>query len=74
MKPQDKDPNQPNRTTKPPREDEIAKQKQRQKAEEQEVAGRHRNDGQKTIKAGDSGKTDREQSHTKTFVLTGGSQ
>ena len=50
MKPQDKDPNQPNRTTKPLREDEIAKQKQRQIAEEQEVAGRHRNDGQKDHK------------------------
>jgi len=50
MKPQDKDPNQPNRTTKPPRADEIAKQKQRQEAEGQEVAGRHRNDGQKDHK------------------------
>ena len=50
MKPQDKDPNPSNRTSKPPREDEIAKHKQRQKAEEQEVAGRHRNDGQKDHK------------------------
>jgi len=50
MKPKDKNPNQPNRTTKPPRADEIAKQKQRQKAEGQEVAGRHRNDGQKDHK------------------------
>ena len=32
---------------KAPRTDDIAKQKEKQKAEEQEVAGRHKNDGQK---------------------------
>lgn len=42
-----KDPDQANTNTKPPQSDDIAKQKQRQKAEEQEVAGRHKNDGQK---------------------------
>ena len=50
MKQQHKDASQPDKTTKPPRADEIAKQKQRQKAEGQEVAGRHRNDGQKDHK------------------------
>ena len=40
-----KDFNQPQQqTTKPPRADEDARQKQ--KAQEQEVAGRHKNDGQ----------------------------
>jgi hypothetical protein len=47
MAQQDKDPNHTNKKTKPPQADEIANQKQRQKAEEQEVAGRHKNDGQK---------------------------
>lgn len=40
-------PDQTNKNTKPPQSDDIAKQKQRQKAEKQEVAGRHKNDGQK---------------------------
>ena len=39
-----KDVNQQPQKSKPPRVDEVAKQKQ--KAEEQEVAGRHKNDGQ----------------------------
>jgi hypothetical protein len=47
---QNKDPNQTNKKTKPPQTDDIVKQKQRQKAEEQEVAGRHKNDGQKDHK------------------------
>jgi len=47
MAQQDKGPNQTNNKTKPPQVDEIVNQKQRQKAEEQEVAGRHKNDGQK---------------------------
>ena len=36
--------------TKPPQADSTLKQKARQKAEEQEVAGRHKNDGQKPKK------------------------
>ena len=44
----------PNRSvktkTKPPQTDNTLKQKPRQKAEEQEVAGRHKNDGQKPMK------------------------
>ena len=35
---------------KPPQTDDTLKQKLRQKAEEQEVAGRHKNDGQKPKK------------------------
>jgi hypothetical protein len=49
MTPKDKAPNQTNRNTKPPQDD-VAKQKQKQKAEKQEVAGRHKNDGQKDHK------------------------
>jgi hypothetical protein len=44
MAKQGKDFNQQQQQSKPPRVDEIAKEKQ--KAEEQEVAGRHKNDGQ----------------------------
>jgi hypothetical protein len=44
MKKQNKDFNQQSQQSKPPLVDEVAKQ--RQKAEEQEVAGRHKNDGQ----------------------------
>lgn len=44
MRKLDKDLNPQLQQSKPPRIDEIAKQKQ--KAEEQEVAGRHKNDGQ----------------------------
>jgi hypothetical protein len=41
----DKDLNQTNKNTRPPQTDDVAKQKQ--KAEQKEVAGRHKNDGQK---------------------------
>lgn len=34
----------------PPRADKIAKENQREKAERKEVAGRHKNDGQKDHK------------------------
>lgn len=44
MTKQDKDFNQQKQVSTPSRVDEVAKQKQ--KAEEQEVAGRHKNDGQ----------------------------
>jgi hypothetical protein len=44
MAKQNKDFNQQQQSSKPPLVDEVAKQKQR--AEEQEVAGRHKNDGQ----------------------------
>jgi hypothetical protein len=44
MAKQNKDFNQQLQQSKPPRVDEVAMQKQ--KAEEQEVAGRHKNDGQ----------------------------
>ncbi|MGZ5674996.1 MAG: hypothetical protein ACXWHC_09405 [Usitatibacter sp.] len=44
MAKQDKDFNRQQQQSKPPRVDEVAKQKQ--KAEEEEVAGRHKNDGQ----------------------------
>jgi hypothetical protein len=44
MTKQNKDFNQQSQQSKPPLVDEVAKQ--RQKAEEQEVAGRHKNDGQ----------------------------
>ena len=47
MTQQNKDPNQTNKKTKSPQTDDIVKQKERQKAEEQEVAGRHKNDGPK---------------------------
>jgi len=45
----EKGPNQSNRNSRPPQED-VTKQKQKQKAEVQEVAGRHKNDGQKDHK------------------------
>ena len=41
--------NQSNKNSRPPQED-VTKQKQKQKAEGQEVAGRHKNDGQKDHK------------------------
>ncbi len=44
MAKQRKDFNPQEQQSKPPRIDEVARQKQ--KAEEQEVAGRHKNDGQ----------------------------
>ena len=44
MAKQNKDLNPQLQQSKPPQVDEVAKQKQ--KAEEQEVAGRHKNDGQ----------------------------
>ena len=47
MTQQNKDRNKSDKKTGAPRTDDIAKQKERQKAEEQEVAGRHKNDGQK---------------------------
>ena len=47
MAKQDKDPNQTDKKPKGPQQDDMDKEKQRQKAEEQEVAGRHKNDGQK---------------------------
>lgn len=47
MTQQDKDRIQSQKKVNAPQTDEIAKQKERQKAEEQEVAGRHKNDGQK---------------------------
>jgi len=47
---QNKDFNQPQQqSTKPPRVDEDARQKQ--KAQQQEVAGRHKNDGQNDHKS-----------------------
>jgi hypothetical protein len=49
MTPKDKVPTQTKRNTKPPR-DGVAKQEQKQKAEKQEVAGRHKQDGQKDHK------------------------
>ena len=74
MKPKDKNPNQPNRTTKPPGQ---TKSPSRSKGKRQRgrkwPAGTGTTD-KKTIKAGDNGKTDQEQSLTKTFVLTEGSQ
>lgn len=36
-----------NRKTTPPRSDKVAKENQREKAERKEVAGRHKNIGQK---------------------------
>ena len=45
MTPKDKEPKQSNKNTRPPQTDDAAKQKQ--KAEQKEVAGRHKNDGQK---------------------------
>ncbi len=45
MTPKDKELKQSNKNTRPPQTDDAAKQKQ--KAEQKEVAGRHKNDGQK---------------------------
>jgi hypothetical protein len=50
MTQQDKDRIQSEKKVNAPQTDEMAKQKERQKAEEQEVAGRHKNDGQKSHK------------------------
>jgi hypothetical protein len=50
MTQQAKNPVQPGKKTTTPQSDDILKQKQRQKSEEQEVAGRHKNDGQKDHK------------------------
>lgn len=44
MAKQYKEPNRQQQQSQPPRVDEVAKQKQ--KAKKQEVAGRHKNDGQ----------------------------
>ena len=45
MTSQNKDPNPAHAKTIPPKTDDIARQKQ--KSEQKEVAGRHKNDGQK---------------------------
>lgn len=42
-----KEPKPADKATKPPLQAEVDKQAQREKAEVQEVAGRHKNDGQK---------------------------
>jgi hypothetical protein len=49
MAQQNKGPGQNTKTT-PPGADKIAKEQQREKAEKKEVAGRHKNDGQKDHK------------------------
>ena len=49
MAQQNKGPNQGGKT-KTPRADKVAKEQQREKAERKEVAGRHKNDGQKDHK------------------------
>jgi hypothetical protein len=49
MAQKNKGPSQNKKTT-PPRADKIAKENQREKAEGKEVAGRHKNDGQKDHK------------------------
>ena len=49
MQPKNRTPDLPKSHGKPPQND-VTKQKQKQKAEEQEVAGRHKNDGQKDHK------------------------
>jgi hypothetical protein len=50
MTQQNKDRNQSDKKPQSPPADDVAKQKERQKAEQQEVAGRHKNDGQKPFK------------------------
>jgi hypothetical protein len=50
MSQQNKDTNRANKKTKSPPADDTVKQKQREKAEVQEVVGRHKNDGQKGYK------------------------
>ena len=50
MAKQDKDPKQTEKNVGPSQAGELAKQAERQKAEAQEVAGRHKNDGQKSHK------------------------
>ena len=50
MTPQDKDPKPSDKNVGPPQSGDLAKQAERQKAETQEVAGRHKNDGQKSHK------------------------
>ena len=47
MTQQKKDPNQTSKAPQPPQADAAAKEAQREKAEVREVAGRHKNDGQK---------------------------
>lgn len=47
MTQQNKDPKQTHKKPQPPQSDDVVKQQPRQKAEELEVAGRHKNDGQK---------------------------
>jgi hypothetical protein len=49
MAQQNKGPGQNKKTT-PPQADKVAKENQREKAERKEVAGRHKNDGQKDHK------------------------
>ena len=49
MAQQNKGRNQGSKTT-TPRADKVAKEQQREKAERKEVAGRHKNDGQKDHK------------------------
>lgn len=50
MTQQNKNANQPGKKPSIPRSDEALKQEQREKAETQEVAGKHKNDGQKDHK------------------------
>lgn len=49
MAQKNKGPAQKGKTT-PPQADKVAKENQREKAERKEVAGRHKNDGQKDHK------------------------
>jgi len=50
MAKQNKRPNQTSKKDKSPQRDYTVKQKQREKAEVQEVVGRHKNEGQKGFK------------------------
>ena len=50
MKQHKKEPNQTNKKPKSPAPDDTVKQNLREKAEVQEVVGRHKNDGQKGYK------------------------
>jgi hypothetical protein len=51
MTQQNKDPNQTSKKPEPPKTDDVDKQNQKKKAEVEEVAGRHKNDGAKDHKA-----------------------
>ena len=50
MKAQNKTPRPAGKKTNPPQTTDLAKETQREKAERKEVAGRHKNDGQKDHK------------------------